>query len=111
LVSALSKEDKLMAVPEAQTRTYIKNEVAFFRTTTGEFGPPSNMASDFPIFLLNVRIPTAEALYQAFRFPDEPKIQKLIIDQPSPMTAKMKSKKYRGRTRHDWDDVITQRRR
>jgi ribA/ribD-fused uncharacterized protein len=105
VVSTLSEEDELMATSSDQTRTYIKREVIFFRTTTGEFGPLSNMAPDFPIFVLDVRIPTTEALYQACRFPDEPDIQRLIIDQPSPMTAKMKSKKHRGRTREDWDNV------
>jgi ribA/ribD-fused uncharacterized protein len=94
-----------MASPEDQLRTYTKKEVIFFRTTTGEFGPLSNMAPDFPIFLFGVRISTAEALYQACRFPDDPDVQRLIVDQLSPMTAKMKSKKYRSRTREDWDDV------
>jgi N-glycosidase YbiA len=94
-----------MAVSEDKRRIYIKKEVIFFRTTTGEFGPLSNMAPDYPLFANDVRIPTAEALYQACRFPDEPEIQCIIIDQISPMTAKMKSKKYRDRTREDWDSV------
>jgi ribA/ribD-fused uncharacterized protein len=94
-----------MSASKDQMRTYNKREVAFFRTTTGEFGPLSNMAPDFPIFLVGVRILTVEALYQACRFPDYPDVQRLIIDQTSPMTAKMKSKKYRERTRSDWDDV------
>ena len=59
-----------MTASEDKLRTYVKKEVIFFRTTTGEFGPLSNMAPDFPIFLLGVRISTAEALYQACRFPD-----------------------------------------
>jgi ribA/ribD-fused uncharacterized protein len=94
-----------MAAARDNFRTYDKKDVVFFRTTTGEFGPLSNMAPDFPIFVNGTRIPTSEALYQAFRFPDHPEIQRLIIDQMSPMTAKMKSKKYRDQTRDDWDDV------
>lgn len=94
-----------MADSKDKRRTYVKKEVVFFRTTTGDFGPLSNMAPDFPIFVFGVRIATAEALYQACRYPDDPDIQRLIIDQMSPMTAKMKSKKYRDRTRNDWDDV------
>jgi ribA/ribD-fused uncharacterized protein len=105
VVSSVSEEDELMAANKEKLRTYVKKEVVSFRTTTGEFGPLSNMAPDFPIVVMNVRIPTAEALYQACRYPDEPEVQRLIVDQPSPMTAKMKSKKYRGRTRKDWDDV------
>jgi ribA/ribD-fused uncharacterized protein len=94
-----------MAVSEDKLRTYVKKDVVFFRTTTGEFGPLSNMAPDFPILMQGIRIATAEALYQACRFPDDPDVQRLIIDQMSPMTAKMKSKKYRDRTRADWDEV------
>jgi ribA/ribD-fused uncharacterized protein len=94
-----------MTVPEDKRRTYTRSDVIFFRTTTGEFGPLSNMAPDFPIFVLGVRVATAEALYQACRFPSHPEVQRLIIDQMSPMTAKMKSKKYRDRTRDDWDNV------
>lgn len=94
-----------MAAPDNQMRSYVKREVIFFRTTTGEFGPLSNMAPDFPVVVLGVRIPTTEALYQACRYPDYPDIQRLIIDQMSPMTAKMKSKKYRSQTRSDWDNV------
>lgn len=40
-----------------------------------------------------------------YRFPDKPEVQRLIIDQMSPMTAKMKSKKYRAETRSDWNEV------
>jgi ribA/ribD-fused uncharacterized protein len=105
VVSFVSEENELMKAANGQMRTYVRKEVVSFRTTTGEFGPLSNMAPDFPIFVMNLRIPTAEALYQACRFPDEPEIQRLIVDQHSPMTAKMKSKKYRGQTRKDWDNV------
>ena len=34
-----------------------------------------------------------------------PDVQELIIRQNSPMTAKMKSKPFRSRSRSDWDDV------
>jgi ribA/ribD-fused uncharacterized protein len=105
MVSPFPEKDELMAVSEDGRRVYHKKEVVHFRTTSGEFGPLSNMAPDFPIFVLGVRVATAEALYQACRFPDEPEIQSIIVDQMSPMTAKMKSKKYRDRTRADWDNV------
>jgi ribA/ribD-fused uncharacterized protein len=50
-------------------------------------------------------IRTSEALYQACRFPHLPEVQRLIIAQASPMTAKMKSKPYRKDTRPDWNRV------
>ena len=86
-----------------QTRTYEKGKSAVFRMTNGDFGALSNMAPNFPILANGVRISTVEALYQACRYPDYPEIQTIIVDQPSPMTAKMKSKKYLEKTREDWD--------
>jgi ribA/ribD-fused uncharacterized protein len=43
--------------------------------------------------------------HEACRFPHSTKIQKIIIEEKSPMTAKMKSKPFRGETRDDWDKV------
>jgi ribA/ribD-fused uncharacterized protein len=63
------------------------------------------MAGGYVPFVNGVRVPTSEALYQACRFPHLPEVQKLIIDQTSPMTAKMKSKPYRKDSRPDWDAV------
>lgn len=64
----------------------------FFRKTKEEYGGLSNMAAGFPIELNGVRILSSEALYQAMRFPNHPDYQKEIIQQRSPMTAKMISK-------------------
>jgi type I restriction enzyme S subunit len=64
------------------------------------------MAPGFPVIVNNVKFWTIEALYQCCRFPDAPEVQKLIVSQRSPMTAKMKSKKYRHeKTRPDWDSI------
>lgn len=104
VVSTLRSKEQLMA-SDKLTRTYQKSEVAFFRTTTGEFGALSNMAPDYPVTIYGIKIPTIEALYQACRYPDFPEIQTEILDQMSPMTAKMKSKKYTAKTREDWDRV------
>lgn len=71
--------------------------------TKDEFGGLSNMAGGYPLFVNGVRIATAEALYQACRFPHLSRVQQLIIGQVSPMTAKMQSKAYRTDTRDDWD--------
>ena len=53
----------------------------------------------------DVTIPTAEALYQACRYPLFPDFQKEIIEQHSPMTAKMISRKYLDKTRQDWESI------
>ena len=63
------------------------------------------MAGGFPLKINGIDIRTSEALYQACRFPHIPKVQRLIIGQRSPMSAKMKSKPYRCDSRPDWDRV------
>lgn len=86
-------------------REYIASEVVKFRSTKAEFGGLSNMASGFSLNVNGVIIPSAEHLYQACRYPLFPNIQGEIINQTSPMTAKMISKKYLQFTRQDWNDV------
>jgi ribA/ribD-fused uncharacterized protein len=76
-----------------------------FRKTNTRFGGLSNMAPGFPLEVNGIRILTSEALYQACRFPQKPEVQRLVIQQGSPMTAKMKSKPHRKDTRADWDKV------
>lgn len=83
-------------------RTYIRSDCIVFRKTKELYGGLSNMASGFPICINGISIRTAEALYQACRFPDLPEIQEKIISEKSPMTAKMKGKPYRDKTRSDW---------
>ena len=89
---------------QTNLRRYYIDECISFRKTDEEFGGLSNMASGYPIVVNEVYIRTSEALYQAMRYPDYPEIQKEIIEQKSPMAAKMISKKYRKeKTRLDWD--------
>jgi len=88
-----------------QTRTYSRKDSVVFRKTDEPFGGLSNMAGGYPIQVNGVRMLTSEALYQACRFPHLPDVQKLIISQISPMTAKMRSKPYRKDSRPDWDQV------
>lgn len=63
------------------------------------------MAGGYPLLVNDVRILTSEALYQACRYPHLPNVQRTIIQQTSPMTAKMKGKPYRSETRPDWEEV------
>lgn len=88
-----------------QTRTYSRKDSVVFRKTDEPFGGLSNMAGGYPIHVNGVRILTSEALYQICRFPHLPDVQKMIIGQISPMTAKMRSKPYRKDSRPDWDQV------
>lgn len=91
---------------DSQLRTYRREESVVFLKTKEQWGGLSNMAGGYLLRVNGVRILTAEALYQACRFPHDPDIQKLIIGQTSPMAAKMKSKPYRqDHSRSDWDRV------
>jgi ribA/ribD-fused uncharacterized protein len=65
------------------------------------------MAAGFQLRVNGVGIQTSEALYQACRFPHMPDVQREIIEQHSPMTAKMKGKPHRPNSRADWDEVRT----
>ncbi len=89
-------------------RKYYRDQVIYFRKTKENFGGLSNMASGYIIHINNNKILSSEALYQACRYPHLPLVQKEIIQQASPMTAKMKSKKYRSETRSDWEKVKIQ---
>ncbi len=90
---------------DGRMRTYYREESAVFLKTKEEFGGLSNMAGGFPLLVNGVYIRTSEALYQACRFPHKPDLQRLIIEQHSPMSAKMKGKPYRPESRSDWDVV------
>lgn len=88
-----------------QTRTYDRATCVVFLKTNEAFGGLSNMAGGYPLIVNGVRILTSEALYQVCRFPLLPEVQRLIIEQKSPMSAKMKSKPHRKDSRPDWDYV------
>ena len=104
MVSIVSAEDKLMS-QVLEPRTYRREECAVFRKTNEAYGGLSNMAPGFPVRINGVLVLTVEALYQACRFPHMPEVQRLILEQHSPMTAKMVSKPYRNDSRSDWDHV------
>jgi type I restriction enzyme S subunit len=92
-------------VQASQVRTYDPAKSIVFLKTKERFGGLSNMAPGFPLRVNGIRIRTSEALYQACRFPHMPDVQRLIINERSPMTAKMRSKPYRKVSRSDWNAV------
>ena len=89
----------------SQFRTYDTVASVVFLKTKARFGGLSNMAPGFPLQVNGTCIRTSEALYQACRLPHRPDVQRRIIDERSPMTAKMRSKPYRHDSRRDWDQV------
>ncbi len=87
------------------SRTYHRADVIVVYKTRDSFGGLSNMAAGYPLQINGTRVLTSEALYQACRFPHIPEVQREIINQHSPMTAKMKSKPHRKDSRPDWDEI------
>ncbi len=86
----------------------IRENCVTFRKTKEEFGGLSNMASGFPLLVNGRTVLTSEALYQACRFPDHPDVQKEVLDQASPMGAKMVTRRGGRRdrcSRPDWEQV------
>jgi len=86
-------------------RIYNPLNSCVFRKTKEAFGGLSNMAAGYPLVINGTKILTSEALYQACRYPHLPDVQRIIIDQKSPMTAKMKSKFYYSQSRTDWENI------
>jgi len=80
-------------------RTYHRDQCSVFKKTNEQWGEFSNMSA-FPITVSGIDIRTTEALYQALRYPDHPDLQEVILDQKSPMAAKMKSKPHRKDLTH-----------
>ncbi|MCK6511057.1 NADAR domain-containing protein [Myxococcota bacterium] len=91
-------------LPE-QARTYERQTSVVFLKTKEAFGGLSNMAGGYPLRVNRIVLLTSEALYQACRFPHLPDVQRIILAEKSPMTAKMRTKPYRADSRPDWDHV------
>lgn len=103
--AGLSPSTATASTVHAGTKTFVRADCATFRKTTERFGGLSNMAGGFPLRVNGIRILTTEALYQAMRWPHIPEVQKTVLDEASPMGAKMKGKPFRSQSRPDWDDV------
>ena len=92
---------------DLSSKIYDLNRVVSFYKTDELYGGLSNMSGiNYPLQINGINIRSTEALYQACRFPANPEIQRLIIDDPSPMGAKMRSKPHRiDSTRPDFEEV------
>lgn len=85
--------------------TYNKHQVLSFAKTTDKFGGLSNMAANYVLFVNEINIPNAEALYQACKFPLYPEIQRQIIEEQNPMISKRISRYYQAYVRSDWEQI------
>lgn len=105
MVSVTAEKNLLENDMKHDMKQYDIRHVAAFKKTTEQWGELSNMCAGFPVVINGVPIKSVEALYQACRFPYDPEVQRKILKQGSPMTAKMVSKPHRSKTRPDWDNV------
>jgi len=94
-----------LSLDVSRNKTYRRSEAAVFYRTRDKWGEFSNMAAHFPVFVNGVHFKTAEALYQACRFPHLPEVQKEIVSDPSPKGAKMVAKRCRAKSRLDFDEI------
>jgi len=91
---------------DTSVETYSGTKSVVFFKTDGTYGGLSNMCGGFPLSVNGIEIRNSESLYQSCRFPDHPEVQRLIIDQTSPLLSKNVSKPHRkDKTRSDWDEV------
>ena len=88
-------------------RRYLASECACFSKTKEKFGGLSNMASGYPLVVSGIRCRTSEALYQACRFPAHVEVQREVLRQNSPMTAKMVARRSLHLSRPDWPAIRT----
>ena len=101
-------QDTPSSLPTKQpdnTREYHPLDCIVFWRTTGPFGELSNMASDFPVRVGGVLIPSIEALYQSLRFPHAPDTQRAILGSPSPRASKKRAYSQITNSRPDWDNI------
>ena len=90
-----------MTIIDLDVRQYEKQSCVSFRKTKESYGGLSNMCSGFPIQIEEDNFLTSESLYQVCRFNEYSDIQRIIQLEKSPMSSKMKSKKYILNTRSD----------
>ena len=105
MVGYLYSQENINKTMGLSIRRYEKGKCVTFKSTKGHHGSLSNMAPNFPITINGTRLRTTEALYQALRFPNNPEIQKEIIQYASPISAKRYGRTNINKTRSDWNET------
>lgn len=80
-------------------------ECAVFCKVNEDFGGLSNMSNEYRLEVAGMEVRTTEALYHALKFPHLPGVQRTILNEVSPMSAKMKAKPHAREIRRDWEEV------
>ena len=87
---------------------YHMDQCAAFKRSRDKFGKLSNMTGGFPLEVNGITFQSPEGLYQALKFPRQPKLQERIADQRSGMDAKKAAYSPGGRIVPDWDSIRVQ---
>lgn len=92
----LIRRNKMKKISKEITITKVKEESGWL-----------SCMSAYPVKYKGVQYKTCEALFQALRFKNHPEIQEEIINQQSPMGAKMKARKNRSLLNREdkWDEA------
>lgn len=84
-------------------RKFPKERSIYFYRVDESFGELSNMHSGFPLVVNDFKVKSSEVLYQALKFPDNPRIQKEILAANNSFEAKKISRRYYERS--DWKEI------
>lgn len=83
-------------------RVWRRAGAAVFRRTTDRHGKLHNFAPLLPLRIGDVVVPSSEALFQSFRFPHLPEVQRAVLAPASAADAKAAARRHLGETRPDW---------
>lgn len=97
----------LARIPSEKLRVYEGEKSCVFWLTAREYGEFSNMADGFPLTVNGRSFISAEALYQAMKFPRNPEIQKKIHSAKFSKAAKNIAIANNIYIRGDWVAVRT----
>ena len=84
-------------------KRYNTQNVIYFYKADDQYGILSNMKGRLFLHISDIVFTSTEVLYQSLRYPHLPNLQKIILIEKSPLSAKRKSYQYIEKTREDWD--------
>lgn len=89
---------------DATPRSYREGECAAFRRSRDAYGDLSNMTWGFPLTVNGIRFQGPEGLYQAFKYPSRPEVQRQIAAARSGMDAKRTAYAHTPEP-ENWDEI------
>ena len=99
-------------IPEVDTARdlYYRHRAVVFTDPAGEYGFLSNLAPGYPVIVNRIEFLTPEALFQAFKFPHNPRLQRKLAKMKDGYCARKTGDSAKD-AREDWDEVKLDARR